>query len=114
MFLQLNLSELNNYTIHLEWRLLLDHAPLTIDIVIIKEQIQTKKCTIVKNNKKEKNFIAEIIKAIKELNMAYITSKEVLEQIIQEFADTMNRIWFKNSKIVKIRKHSKSCWNKEC
>jgi len=100
--------KLDNHTIHLEWRLLSDHAPLTVNIAIFDEYIQTKKHTIVKNSKKEKNFITELIEAIKGLNMTHITSKEVLEQIINKFTDDTDKIWFKNSKIVNITKYSKS------
>jgi len=37
MFLQPNSSELNNHTIHPEWRLLSDHAPLVVDIMIFEK-----------------------------------------------------------------------------
>jgi len=82
--------------------------------VIFKEYIQTKKCIIIKNSEKEKNFTTELIKAIKRIYTDNITSKEVFKQIIHEFANNMDRIWFKNSKIVNITKYSKSWWNKEC
>ena len=78
--------------IHLEWRLSLDHTPLTINIIIFKKYIQTKKYTIVKNSKEENNFLAELIKSIKVLNTEYISSKENLEKIVQEFADNMDKI----------------------
>ena len=91
-----------------EWRLSLDYAPLTVDIAIIKEHIQTKKHIIVKNSKQEKNFIAELIEAIKGLNMEHISSKKTLEQTVQEFTENTNKIWFKYSKIVNITKYSKS------
>ena len=39
MFLRQDLSELSNYMIHLEWKLLSDHTPLTINITIIEEHI---------------------------------------------------------------------------
>jgi len=75
-------------------KLLLDHTPLTVDIVIIEEYIQTKKHTIIKNSKKEKNFLAELIESVKGLNIEYISSKENLEQIVQEFTDN-TKIWFR-------------------
>ena len=53
--------------------------PLTIDIAIIEEHIQTKKYTIVKNSKKEMNFITELIETIKSLNTEQISNKEILE-----------------------------------
>ena len=54
----------------------------TINIVIIKEHIQTKKCTIVKNSKKENNFLAELIETIKGLNTEYISSKKILKNTV--------------------------------
>jgi len=68
LFLQLNLSKLDNYTIYPEWKLLSDHTLLTVNITIVDEYIQTKS-----------SRIAKLIEAIKGLNMAYITSKEVLK-----------------------------------
>ena len=70
-----------------------DYTPLIVNIVIIEEHIQTRKCTMVKNSKEEENFIAELIGAIKRLSTENILSKEVLEQIIQKFANNMDRIW---------------------
>ena len=51
LFIHLNSLKFDNHIIHLEWKLSSDHALLTIDIVIDKEQIYTKKYTIVKNSK---------------------------------------------------------------
>ena len=85
----------------------MDHISLTINIGIIEEHIQTRKCTIVKNSKKEEKFITKLIRAIKRLNTENIPSREVLKQIIQIFTNNMDRIWYKHSKIVNITKHSK-------
>ena len=46
----------------------MDHAPLTITIPIIKEHIQTKKQMIVKDSKKERIFVKELIGAIKDID----------------------------------------------
>jgi len=63
---------------------------------------------IVKNSKEKENFVTELIKAIKRLNTENIPSREVLKQIIQTFANNINRIWHKHSKIVNITRHSKA------
>jgi len=75
--------------------------------VIFEKHIQTKKYTIIKNSKEERNFLTELINSVKSLNMKHISSKENLEQVIQEFAYNMDKIWFKYSKVVNITKHSK-------
>jgi len=108
IFLCPNLSELNNHIIYSEWRLSSDHAPLTVNIAIIEEHIQTKKCTIVKNSEEERNFITKLIEIIKYLNMKQILSKEILEWIVQQFANDTKRTWFKHSRNINITKHSKS------
>jgi len=82
MFLRPESSEYVNYPIHPDWRLTSNHVPLTINIEIFEEHIQTRKCTIVKNSEEEENFVNKLIGAIKELNMENIQSKEVLEHII--------------------------------
>ena len=81
MFFRPESSEYNNHSIHLDWRLTLDHIPLTVNITIFKEHVQTKKCTIVKNSKKEENFIDELIEAIKGLNIENCYNSKVLELI---------------------------------
>ena len=68
--------------IYPDWRLSLDHVPLTINIAIFKEYIQTKKHTIIKNSKEKMNFITKLIESIKVLNMEQISSKKILEQIV--------------------------------
>jgi len=111
MFLRPKTSEYNNHSIHPDWRLTSDYAPLTINIAIFEEYIQIRKHIIVKNSKEEEKFVAELIKAIKELNIENILDIEALKQIIQSFTNTMDRIWVKNSKIINITKHSKKWWN---
>ena len=79
MFFQPNSSELKNHMTHPKWRLSSDHAPLTVEIVIIEEYVQTKKHTIVKNSKEEKKFLAKLIETIRELNTENILNKEILK-----------------------------------
>ena len=82
MFLHLNSEEFDNHTIYPEWRMSLDYALLIVKISIFKEHIQTRKQTIIKNNKEERSFIAEIIKFVKRLNIDHIEGKEDLEQLV--------------------------------
>ena len=92
IFLRPDLSEFDNYSIYPDWRITLDHALLTVNIMIIEEHIQTRKHIMVKNSKEEENFIAKLIRAIKRLSIENIPSKEVLEQIVQTFANNIDRI----------------------
>ena len=85
----------------------MDYAPLTVNITIIEEHIQTKKHTLVKNSKEEK-FITELIDVITKLNTINISDKEMLEQILQIFANNIDKLWFKYSKVVNITKYSKA------
>jgi len=84
-----------------------DHASLIVNILIFEKHIQTRKQMIIKNNKEEIRFIAEIIKSIKRLNMNYIESKKDLKSIIQELIHNTDKIWLKHSKVINIMKHSK-------
>jgi len=82
MFLRLKFLEYDNHTIHPDWRLSLDYAPLTVNISIFKEYIQTRKYTLVKNSKEKNKFINKLIEAIKGINMENIQNEEALNQII--------------------------------
>jgi len=100
--------------IHPDWRLSLDHTPLTVNIIVIEECIQTWKCILVKNNKEEEKFITELINAIVKLDTENISNKEMLEQLLQIFANDIDRLWFKYSKVINMTKHSKVWWNDDC
>ena len=106
IFLRPESLEYDNHTIHSDWRLTLDYIPLTVDISIFEKHIQTRKCMLVKNSEEEDNFINKLMESIKEMNTKNIHNKSDLKQIIQEIASTMERIWYKHSKIINITKHS--------
>jgi len=92
MFLRAESLKHDNYTIHSDWRLTSDHTPLTVNISIFKEYIQTRKQILVKNRKEKEFFLNELIEAIKKINTENIQSKEVLKLAIQAFVIHTNRI----------------------
>ena len=79
MFLHLTSVEFDNHIIYSEWRLLLDHALLIVNIMNFKKHIQTKKQTIIKNSEEKRNFITNLTESIKKLNIDHIVSKKDLE-----------------------------------
>ena len=87
MFLHLNSSELNNYTIHPEQRLSSDHVLLIVDIVSIEKYIQTKKYTIIKNSKEERNFIIEHLLIIQK-ELGSNTQEMPISQNTQNHSET--------------------------
>ena len=89
MFLRYRSEKLENYSIHSEWRLVSNHVSLTISSPILKEYIQTKKHTIVKNSDEEKNFVDELIKTIKEINTSNISDINSFESSVQTIAYIM-------------------------
>ena len=86
MFLWSNTLKLNNHSILLELWYPLDHAPLGINIhQIMEEVIPDVRSTIIKNSKEEIKFTSNVIKDFKKIDTWYLSSKEFLESIIQEF-----------------------------
>ena len=71
-----------------------------ITILIVKEHIQTKKYTIVKDSNKKKNFVKELIDAIKDIDMSILSDSNYLEKVVLNLTSSVERIWAKNSKIV--------------
>ena len=108
IFLRYSLVELDNHTIHLEWRLLSDHTSLTV-IILIEEQLSNdQKYSIAKSSEEEMTFIKDLIKNISSINI------KSLENAIDLLICIVERAWDKNSKIVNILKHSKNWWNMSC
>jgi len=96
------LIELNSHEIYPELRYPSDHTPLTINIIIDKEFIQVKRCTIVKNSKEESNFMSDFIKNFRIIKTLNISDKESFEYIVHDYANLVNSTWFKNSCMVNI------------
>jgi len=115
MFLRSGSNELDNHIIHLEWRLLSDHAPLTITILIIEEHITSSKCSISNGNEEEEEaFIKDVFWIIKNLNMSNILDSSSLDNLINGLAQEVKNAWNKHLKMVRIMKHSKSWWDDKC
>jgi len=114
VFLHPNFMEHNNHHIHLEWGLISDHAPISVNISILKEWVQTRKQSLPKNSKEKAHFINELIHLIKSLNTNSLLSISALKSVVQLFTNNINRIWYKNSKVINITKHSKEWWDNNC
>ena len=114
MFLQFGSSKMDNHLIHPNWRLTSDHTYLTVVIPIIKEHIQTKKCSIVKNSNKEYTFIKELTESLRSINTLDIGDIVHLDSIINEFTSSLESIYAKNLKVINIMVYSKSWWNTNC
>ena len=108
IFLRQDSLKLDNHMIYPDWRLSLDYTSLSVNITVIEEHVQTKKCTLVKNSKEEEKFIEELINTIAKLNTENISNKEMLEQIVQTLANEIDRLWLKHSKVINITRHSKA------
>ena len=59
-----------------------DHASLTVDIIINKEFIQDKQCTIIKNSKEDNDFIKKLKNAIGNIDISNISNIDSLENTI--------------------------------
>jgi len=84
MFLCSSHPELDSYCILSENRLSLDHAPLTVEIPIIEEVIQSSKFTILPKSNQEKAFIEEVISNFKSLNTNNIDDDIKLNFVVKQ------------------------------
>ena len=114
MFLWSGSLELNNHTIHPEWCLMSDHAPLNISIPIVEEFVNSSKWSIIKNSKEEAAFIKDITNFFKELNTSNLLDSNWLENAVNSFANSVEHAWERNFKSINVTKHSKSWWNEDC
>jgi len=114
IFLRYSSEELNNHSIHPEWRLSLDHALLTISILIKKQHIYNRKYSIAKGSAEEKAFIKDMIKDFTTINTSNLMDIKSLKIAINSFILAINKAWEKNSKIVSISRHSKSWLDINC
>ena len=114
MFLHNGSSELDHHTILPESRLSSDHTPLSVNIPITEEIIQTSKFTLAPNSEQETMFIQDIISHFKHLDMSNIVDTEVLERVVNWLGSIIDQAWTKNAKKSRISKHSKQWWSDDC
>ena len=93
VFLRKGSNELNNHSIHPDWRLSSDHTLLTVTIPIVKEHVQSKKCMIVKDSEEEDVFVKEFIEVFKNINTSDLLNIEQLEDIILYLTTSIERTW---------------------
>jgi len=89
MFFKYGLVELDNHTIHLEWRLSSDHAPLTVTIPMKEQYSENWRWSITKGSKEEKLFIKNLIKEISSINTSNLSDTIALENVIESFTSTI-------------------------
>ena len=114
MFLRNRSSKLDNHFILPDSCLSSDHAPLSIDIPIFEEIINTSKLTITLKSEQETKFIKDIILNFKTLDTSNIEDIVKLEQVVNQLGSIINYSWSKNAKKSKISKHSKQWWSDLC
>ena len=98
MFLWYRSSEINQHSIHPEWHLMSDHAPLSITIPIVAEIINTSKLLIQQKSEQEIAFIEEVILSFKNFDTFNIANKECLKYMVNNLDSIVNRVWNKNVK----------------
>ena len=114
MFLCNGLSKIDNYSIHPDWRLLSDYAPLTIIISIVEKHINSRKHSIIKDSEEELTFIKDLTISIKSINTSNMLNIASLDKAVNKFANAVKNAWEKNLKVINITKHSKNWWNESC
>jgi len=82
MFLRCGSSKLDRHSIHPDSRLSSNHAPLTVDIPICDEIIQSTKLVITPGSDQEKEFFKDIFVSFALLDTSNINSVENLNSIV--------------------------------
>jgi len=71
---------------------LTDHISLVVNIQIFEEFISDIRYTIIKDNKEEKKLTSNIIKNFKKINTLHLSSKKLLEIVVQELTKTQEQL----------------------
>jgi len=84
-----------------------DHVPLTIEVGIAETNTDLSFRLISTDSEEEERFMESLISSFFNINSSTITSKEELEGVVQQMADTFERSWNNHAKLKHITKHSK-------
>ena len=114
IFLRSGSPELDSHHISPESRLSSDHAPLSIEIPIIEEILQTLKFIIPPKSDHGKAFIDEVISNFKSLNTNNMDNVIKLDYVVKEIGHFIDQAWKGNTKKSRISKHSNQWWLDEC
>ena len=98
MFLRCDSIGLNQHSIHPDWQLTSDHAPLSVTIPIANEFITTSKLSIQQNSEQENVFIKEAISVFQNLDTLNISNKRYLKNMVNSLNLLINQAWNKNAK----------------
>jgi len=97
MFLRCGSAELDHYFILPNYHLFSDHVPLTINIPIGNEIVQSTKLSVIPGSNQD----------LQVLDTSNIDSIENLNLVVNCLDSIIKQMWFKNAKRTKISKHSK-------
>ena len=114
MFLQNGSPELDSHHISPENWLSSNHAPLSIEIPIIKEVFSSSKFTIPPKSNQEKAFINVVILNFKTLNTIDIDDIVKLDHVVKRIGHIIDHAWKDNTKKSRISKHSRQWWLDKC
>jgi len=68
-----------------------DHVPLTIKVGIAETNTDLSFRSINKDSKEEERFVELLISSFSDINSLTITTKEELERVVQQMANTFER-----------------------
>jgi len=114
MFLRYGSSEINQHSVHPDWRLTSDHVLLSIVITIVDEIISTSKLSIQQKSEQKNAFLEEVTSSFKNFDTSNVTNKEDLKFMVNKLNSLVDQAWNRNAKHSRITKHSKKWWSEEC
>jgi len=99
VFLPPDNSGSGKHILHPEIREPSDHVPLTIEVGIRNINIDMNIWSIRRDSEEEKDYITSITNGVYNLNTSSITTKEELEDYVQQLAIIFENAWRSHSKL---------------